>query len=261
MSAGRRLLLLLKQSGAFSPASLSGISVWLDAVDTSTLYQDAAKTTAAGDGDVVGAWADLSVNGVDFTQATTANKPLVDADVLGSGYPGVKFDGNNDSLQAGSKFGLNAVTIYVVLTGVDDNGNAHRPLDLQNDGADPYRIVMQVRHSDNDYIAFFRTGGSLSVTGGSDPAGRHLIILTGADGGNGTLYFDSATTIDGGPSSAGTGWAADSVIPSRLGIDVTGGSPFNGYMHSLIISETEDDATRRGLIGTYLADRYGITLS
>ena len=78
----------------FVPPDISGLKLWLDSSDTSTVYQDAAKTTPAGDTDVVGAWTDKSGQGNDATQAVTAAKPIYHTGVLNS-LPVVRFAGDD----------------------------------------------------------------------------------------------------------------------------------------------------------------------
>ena len=83
--------------GGFRPNKIAGLQLWLDANDASTLFQDAAKTTAAGNGDVVGAWAYKSGQVNDVTQATTAKKALYKLNQI-NGLPALDFDGLDDFL-------------------------------------------------------------------------------------------------------------------------------------------------------------------
>ena len=96
-NVGRHHIQRIGPVGLFSPSDIAGLQLWLDANDASTLFQDAAKTTSAGNGDVVGAWADKSGNGKDATQATTAEKPTLQTAII-NGLPVVRFDGSDDAL-------------------------------------------------------------------------------------------------------------------------------------------------------------------
>lgn len=63
---------------AFTPASISGLQLWLDASDASTLFTDSAGTTAAvADGDPVGCWKDKSGNGMNVLQTDGTKKPIL----------------------------------------------------------------------------------------------------------------------------------------------------------------------------------------
>jgi len=85
----RRLVAATSGGGsAFSPASIAGLQLWLDA----------SQITGLNDGDAVGTWADLSGNGNDATQATGSKKPTFETNEL-NGRPVVRFDGVDDILQ------------------------------------------------------------------------------------------------------------------------------------------------------------------
>jgi hypothetical protein len=66
--------LLRPQARGFSPKSISGLALWLDASDATTLFQDAAATTpATATNDPVGAWLDKSGNARHATQSTATS--------------------------------------------------------------------------------------------------------------------------------------------------------------------------------------------
>lgn len=81
----------------FSPKSISGLALWLDASDASTLFQNSDGTVpATATSDPVGYWGDKSGNGRHAVQATTGNRPLVGA-VVANGRRGVNFGTTNNS--------------------------------------------------------------------------------------------------------------------------------------------------------------------
>jgi len=81
----------------FDPRSISGLALWLDSADASTLFQNSDGTTpATATGDPIGYWRDKSGSGSHVTQATAANRP---ARAVGPfGKPTIDFDGVNDCL-------------------------------------------------------------------------------------------------------------------------------------------------------------------
>jgi hypothetical protein len=84
--------------GAFSPASISGLQLWLDASDASTLFQNSNGTTAASaDGDPVGYWGDKSANGRHATQSDGTKKPALKL-ALENGRNAIRFDVSNDTI-------------------------------------------------------------------------------------------------------------------------------------------------------------------
>jgi len=107
-------MLPIPMMGGFNPTNISGLQLWLDGSDISTLFQDSAKTTpVTSDGDVVGAWADKSGNSKDALQATTANKPLYKT-AIQNGKSLVRFDGTDDKLATASiAHGIGTGNLYV----------------------------------------------------------------------------------------------------------------------------------------------------
>jgi len=81
------------QGANWSPLMLSGLVLWLDSNLGITTDTTAGTTTVA-------TWANQAPttgSGYDAAQATKANQPLYVAGVL-NGFPGVQFDGSNDTL-------------------------------------------------------------------------------------------------------------------------------------------------------------------
>lgn len=87
-------------SSAWSPASIPGLILWLDA----------SRITGLNAGDAVTTWADLTGNGWDATQATASKKPTYQ---VVSGLPVVQTDGIDDWL-ATTGPDLSATTYTVV---------------------------------------------------------------------------------------------------------------------------------------------------
>ena len=82
------------------PKTISGLQLWLDAADLSTLRQNSNGTTAvAANSDPIGYWADKSGNGRNVLQATSSYRPVFAAGVKGL-FPGVTFDGVDDFLES-----------------------------------------------------------------------------------------------------------------------------------------------------------------
>jgi len=102
--------------GRFYPSLISGLQLWLDASDPSTLYQDSAATTpAVSDGDPVGCWKDKSGNAYHVIQTDGTNKPTLRTASL-NGRNVLDFDGTNDFLNGGDilDMGTNNLSYYAV---------------------------------------------------------------------------------------------------------------------------------------------------
>ena len=76
--------LLRPRDTAFTPRSISGLALWLDASDSSTLFQNSDGTVpATATSDPVGAWLDKSGNGRHAVQATAGSRPTISATTQG----------------------------------------------------------------------------------------------------------------------------------------------------------------------------------
>ena len=71
-----------------------GMLLWLDATDSSSLFQDVELTTPALDGDPIGGWMDKSGNNFHATQANAALQPVRNDTAL-NGLPAVRFSGTD----------------------------------------------------------------------------------------------------------------------------------------------------------------------
>lgn len=78
------------------PRSIPGLTLWLDASDASTLFQDSAGTTPAiANGDPVGMWADKSGSGNHATVTVENKRPHLE---LVEGVSQLVWDGEDDAL-------------------------------------------------------------------------------------------------------------------------------------------------------------------
>jgi len=108
------------QAPAFAPTDISGLQLWLDASDASTLYNaTAGGSLVTTDGSAVARWADKSGNNRHATQATANARPLLKTGANGINSKTVlSFDGSNDFLTSsvtGFK-SLSAVSVIGVIS-------------------------------------------------------------------------------------------------------------------------------------------------
>ena len=82
-----------RRNAAFSPTSIPGIALWLDASDAASITLDGSNN--------VSQWNDKSGNGKHAAQATTTKRPSYQTAVQ-NGLNAVRFDGVDDCLQAAS---------------------------------------------------------------------------------------------------------------------------------------------------------------
>ncbi|MCF8059998.1 MAG: hypothetical protein K9K67_11925 [Bacteriovoracaceae bacterium] len=102
----------------------SGLVLWLDAEDTSTLFQtnDCVTTPVTSDGDGVGCWKDKSQSGFNATASAGTREPIYETNEF-NGKAVIRFDGNNDALDF-----TNISTIRTVFVVNKSSGTTYQPL-------------------------------------------------------------------------------------------------------------------------------------
>lgn len=115
--------LLRPRASGFSPKNISGLAVWLDATDTSTLTFNSTS---------VSQWADKSGNGRNATQATALNQPTTGTI---NGKQAIAFDGTSDHLSLGdlsAAFPSAATAFYVVTKSEGANQGSYMAASTSN---------------------------------------------------------------------------------------------------------------------------------
>jgi hypothetical protein len=99
---------------AFAPRLISGLKLWLDFGDLTTLYQSAAPgNPVTADAQTIGLALDKSGNENHAYQGTTAARPLWKASQL-NGYGGAQFDASDDLLMLVAAISANPATVGLV---------------------------------------------------------------------------------------------------------------------------------------------------
>jgi hypothetical protein len=234
----RRALAAGILGAVFSPAGIAGLSFWLKAPDTSTLWQESTFTTPAGNGDVVGGWQDKSGLSNNATQTVTADKPTRQDNSI-NGLPTVKFDGTDDDLDISVP--LTNETIFVVCrnlvpaqtgTVIAQSGNFRMT----------YPTIGQMQYVHN--------GTLISVS--SFTSSDANIFCAIQDGTNMSLSANNGTPVTSAVTPAAHTY-------TRLG---SRGSQFlNGDIAEIIIYNSALSAANVALVKNYLSGIYGIALS
>jgi len=82
----------------WTPEDLTGLALWLDAADSSTLWADTNATASATNNGRVARWDDKSENALNATQGTDNLRPTYRNDALG-GYPSLDWGSTQTSLR------------------------------------------------------------------------------------------------------------------------------------------------------------------
>ena len=243
-----RRIPILMGGAAFAPSDIAGLQLWLDANDASTLFTDAAGTTPAGNGDVVGHWADKSGNSNNVTQATTSKKPTLQNGIL-NGLPVVRFDADDwlriNPFVSGTitqpnttfvVYKISAVSgsTQVILGGVT-NGN--RQLILKDPAADKLglfagAVLLSGETADTNWhiasavfngaSSFLRLDGTQIVSGNPGAENQEGATLAATFNAAGVLDGDEAEALEyGGELSAGDITLVENYFSNKWGVTLS----------------------------------------
>jgi hypothetical protein len=247
----RLLLLNLLGGGGFSPLSIPGLALWLDASDASTLFQASDGTTpAVADNDVVGYWGDKSANRYTPTQATTADKPLVKTSIQ-NGRNVVRFDGSGDFLSyAGVVAAVSAFTAFYVIrpTGLVVNRRIAFAIGTELNG---------IAFSSSGDIAG-RIGVLFSLVAWADTntaysSGQPHIITTERESGVTSVRLNGSSLT---PTFNSVPIAATTI--TTIGKQVNANSSLSGDLCEMLIYSASLTAAQVAGVETYLNTKWGV---
>ena len=248
----------LRPSTSFTPRSIPGLALWLDASDSATLFQDAAATTpATAASDPVGYWGDKSGNGRHVTQSTAASRPTISATTL-NGRRQLGFVSQH--LRGPSTTWAGSVSIYWVgKTGQASNGAI-----VFGDGT--------VDQTDSFHAGWLNTQGVGAYGNGwgagnapraeSPSAWRNADIVAGV-----TLSSTESVARVNGATTNTTAALTGSLSQSAAAQFYIGRETNNtwnnisGTLAELLIYQPALNASQRLRVERHLAAKYGITLA
>lgn len=222
-----------------SPAQFTGLQLWLDASDASSLYDaTSGGSLVAADG-AVARWEDKSGNGRHATQSTSGSRPLRKA-AQQYGRDTLLFDGSNDSMAiAGSAAAFKFLhsgesTVFIVA----------RPFTTSDPNAASVLIDNSLTSGGNS-----NTGLSIFVDDRSS-ASRNNALLVLMSNANANVYRygyvanNAFATSNAYSLISFVGKAADSTLANRGSTRINGGS-------SLSVSPLSPDAANSTADATY----------
>lgn len=256
---GSKRVVLLGGGQAFTPKSLPGLQLWLDA--GRNVYSDAG-TTPANDADTVQQWNDLSGKGNNAAQATSGKRPEYKVSIF-NGRPVLRFlIANATGLQVGANgdfasqaftvsavFDKNVVAVnQAILSKGDGSSAAGSTWELMaENGTSQTAFNTFTTTTANNAGALYAVTGSLEiVTGTNDSAFTRNIYKNGAFQG---------TATDSGAINAGA-------VP--LGIGMAGdGTPlfFTGDIAEIVYYNRVLSGAELSRLHRYLGLKYGVTIT
>ncbi len=248
----------------FVPTSLSDLSVWLDATDIFTLWQESTQATpVTSDNDRVGFWADKSGNGFNWVQATAGDRPFYSNGRAPhprhiNGLPAVHTDNttlymldNDDTIKPTN----DDATVFIMAVNADPDSSLGIGFTVNNSGrriswssSDGNFVSDDVGSRGGDNTVNYRFDTAIwSFTYGSgilDPSQNE--VRTHKNGVEGNLSPEAATGSD-------LVWGGPNGLFGRRNTDAFW---MNGAMGEFILYNRLLSIAERNQVGQYLADKW-----
>lgn len=253
----------------FTPRIFSGLQLWLDAADSSTLFDATTGGSLPANNGSVARWMDKSPNAFDFTQGTANNRPVRKVQHL-NGLDGVYFDGSNDCLYKAANVFDTTVTLLAVAA--FDNNNSRRAIcDLNTqDGANFRHFVLEQSNNSNygAYMSNAQFSNGLTTSTGA----KLLSINADATSGN-TMTTNTTYRVNGATYSltriAGSATnfldytATNGVLIgsyNSAGTNSATSLTMLGHIYEIIVYNVRLSTDQVGFIERYLGRKWGITI-
>lgn len=254
MAMSPRLLRPRAPSG-FNPKTISGLGMWLDATDTSSLTFN---------GNTVSQWRDLSGNGRHFDQATAAQQPNAVTNTL-NGKRTLTFAAGGMESATGKDIARNVggITMFAVMK-KDTTANGILWFASRGGSNAAFRAGFQVtsatwqiggRRLDADSF----DGNSYSATGRLGPAVVSNVYDYASAKAFG--YYNGALLVTEDPfHTAGNTSDTDSDYVG-IGSGAAATNIFAGYIAECIVYRRSLSEAERKAVEAYLGRKWGITVS
>jgi hypothetical protein len=261
---GRGQLLAGGGDAEFTPPNITGLALWHDPSDTSSITDTAGAVTQLDD---------LSGNGLHATSSGSSS-PTTGTRTIG-GLNGLDFDGGSDLLQGAATgvtiTGAGGITIFVVIhqdsTAASSQGIMHFVNNLGT--ADLIGVLLELRT--NKYAMAWGEGESGSATGkewtalhessGTAQTTTPVLLTARLSTAAQTLRKNGAAitltsfATSGTPSFMQNLGGAD--LNNQLG-KRSGAERFNGIMGEVIVYDSALSDGDRDDVETYLMDKWGL---
>jgi hypothetical protein len=251
----------------FTPTDISGIKLWLDAADTSTITLSGSQVTQ---------WNDKSGNNYNFAQSTAGNRPLSGTRTINSKNV-IDFDGTDDRL-----ISANAKSVWAFMhstdstffwVGASDTTNLDTYLLTDTIGTGSQRgwTANLAATGKFSVYAFQGTGGSAGTVFGVDSTTSYTTSPfymtaksspTAATASRAFISYNN-NSFEGTNTFTATASGSDSPNDMSIGmsyypVNTTWYGPFNGGMGEIIVYNSILSAGDITKVQNYLAAKWGI---
>lgn len=255
---------------AATPFRFSGLQLWLDASDSTTLFDATSGGSLPANGAAVARWQDKSGNANHMTQSTANNRPTRATSSL-NGLDGLTFDGTNDSLFRSCNVYDTTVSVFAVAS-FDDNTSRRPILDINtaNVGANAYFTIEQNTFSTvGSRYGMYGTGSATDSNLATSSGGKIFSLTADASSGN-SITSNTTYRVNGQAgtltvrSGGGNYASATNLTGVAIGAynnDGAGGVLWmKGKIYEILVYSTRLSATDITVVESYLSTKWGVSV-
>jgi hypothetical protein len=244
------------------PTTFSGLQLWLDASDASTLFDaTTGGSLVTADGGVA-RWEDKSGNARHATQSTSGNRPQRKTALI-SALDAITFDGTNDRLfvpASSVAFGTSNFEMFIVARSRAPSGS--QGFFVFQDNTSGFSPIIRTTVAANNLKFTFRTTGTTAfdITDTATYSSNSLVML-GVRRASSTITATKNGSAFGSSAISGS-FGATSVTPgvgAYFDSDSLSAWFLDGEICEIIIYNSALSNTDRGSVESYLMSKWGIT--
>lgn len=233
----------------FSPFSISGLQLWLDASDGSTLYQSSGGSLATFDGDTIGQWRDKSGNSRHLLQADGLKKPQLKTSIQNARNV-VRFDGTSDAMKLGTGYTIGSVYTVFAVAVRRTGGDASYSYMMDGQAANSACGFLMYFGGSGQPFAFGNGGGWII---GSAVSVGGAVCAAGVSNGTSSLLVQNGTTYTSG-SAAGASQTILTLGNTGAGTD----RYFSGDFCEVIFYNSALSSTSYNQVLSYLNEKWSV---
>lgn len=232
--------------GVFSPTDISGLQLWLDADDASTITLNGSN---------VSQWNDKSGNARNFDQGTAANQPARTLSAQ-NGKTALTFATNDFLKNTALNWGASNSTLFLVMKEDDTEQGFQNVFTTGTGATGQWSYGINANFVNNRYSIFdigeAHTAFNFSPTG----TNADVVCFTTAGVSSGSVtanLFRNGTADTGNPKTQTT---TTSAAGAQLGANSTGAEAYRGTICEVILYDSQLSTTDRNKVEDYLKTKW-----
>lgn len=230
MNPALRDILEESTTAVFSPSSIAGLVLWLDAADASTITVDGSNN--------VSEWRDKSGNARHAAQSTALNRPSYTSGGQVNGINAPTFNGTSHHLLTPSVTQAQPTTVFVALRPTSNT---------------LYRGVFDGTTARN---AIYGLNGTLNIFAGTELVGTTALTLNSAA--QLTAVFNgSSSSLRVNRSAQSSGNSGANSLSGNIYIGRSSNTYWEGQIAEVVAYSAVLSASDRDAVETYLASKWG----